>query len=42
MNYTYKTHNVCASQINFDIDGDIISNIQNKKVISQFQKALFL
>ena len=30
MNYTYKTHNVCASQINFDIDGDIISNISFK------------
>ena len=30
MNYTYKTNNVCATQINFDIDGDIISNISFK------------
>jgi len=27
MNYTYKTENVCAAQISFDIDGDVISNI---------------
>ena len=27
MNYTYKTENVCERQINFDIDGDVISNI---------------
>ena len=27
MNYTYNTENVCASQINFDINGDVITNI---------------
>lgn len=27
MNYTYKTENVCASKITFDIEGDVISNI---------------
>lgn len=28
MNYTYQTQNVCAGQINFDIDGDVITNIR--------------
>ncbi len=27
MNYQYKTSNVCSTQITFDIDGDVISNI---------------
>ena len=27
MNYTYNTENVCARQINFDIEGDVITNI---------------
>ena len=27
MNYTYETENVCATQISFDINGDIITNI---------------
>ena len=27
MHYTYKTHNVCSTQIDFDIDGDVISNV---------------
>lgn len=27
MNYSYKTQNVCSTQINFDIEGEIISNI---------------
>ena len=30
MNYQYKTSNVCSTQINFDIDGDVISNISFK------------
>ncbi len=28
MNYTYKTRSVCAMQINFDINGDIITNVK--------------
>ena len=27
MNYTYKTQMVCPATINFDIDGDVITNI---------------
>lgn len=27
MNYSYKTKGVCSQVINFDIDGDIITNI---------------
>ena len=27
MHYTYKTNGVCAIEISFDINGDIISNI---------------
>lgn len=27
MHYTYKTQGVCSQQINFDIDGDVITNI---------------
>ena len=27
MNYTYETENVCATQISFNINGDIITNI---------------
>ena len=27
MNYTYKTSGTCARQINFDLDGDIVTNI---------------
>ena len=28
MRYEYKTENTCAQVISFDIDGDIISNIE--------------
>lgn len=28
MKYTYKTKGTCSSQITFDIDGDIITNVQ--------------
>lgn len=27
MNYTYKTKGVCSTQINFDINNDIITNV---------------
>ena len=27
MNYTYKTSGTCSSEIHFDINGDIISNV---------------
>lgn len=27
MNYSYKTKGVCSQVINFDIDGDVITNI---------------
>lgn len=27
MRYTYKTKIVCSKEINFDIDGDVITNI---------------
>lgn len=27
MKYSYKTKGVCAMQINFDIEGDVISNV---------------
>ena len=30
MKYTYKTQGVCASEITFDIDNDIISNVSFK------------
>ena len=28
MNYTYKTKDVCAREISFDINGNIVSNIR--------------
>ena len=28
MKYSYKTNSVCSSRIDFDIDGDVISNVQ--------------
>ena len=28
MNYTYKPKMVCAVEINFDIDGDVITNVR--------------
>ena len=28
MEYTYRTSNVCAAEIKFNIDGDVITNIQ--------------
>ncbi len=28
MNYTYKTKGTCCSQINLDIEGDVIHNIK--------------
>ena len=28
MRYDYKTENVCSQVISFDIDGDVISNIE--------------
>lgn len=28
MNYTYKTSGTCSTAINFDIDGDKISNVK--------------
>ena len=28
MRYSYKPAGVCARQINFDIDGDVISNVE--------------
>ena len=28
MRYSYRTQGVCAMQINFDIDGDIITNVE--------------
>ena len=27
MNYSYKTSGVCSVQIDFDIDGDVITNV---------------
>ncbi len=27
MNYTYRTKGTCAVQINFDIDGDVVTNV---------------
>lgn len=27
MNYTYKTEGVCSTQINFDVDGEKITNV---------------
>lgn len=27
MNYTYKTKGVCSTQINFDVDGEKITNV---------------
>ncbi|MBP3388984.1 MAG: TIGR03905 family TSCPD domain-containing protein [Clostridia bacterium] len=28
MNYTYRTRGTCASQISFDLDGDVVSNVK--------------
>ena len=28
MRYSYKTQMVCARQINFDLNGDVVSNIE--------------
>ena len=28
MAYTYRTSGTCSSQINFELDGDIIRNVQ--------------
>lgn len=28
MQYTYKTHGTCSSQITLDIDGDVVSNVK--------------
>lgn len=28
MTYTYKTRGTCSSQITFDIDGDVVTNIR--------------
>lgn len=28
MRYRYKTEGTCSQQINFDIDGDVISNVE--------------
>lgn len=28
MEYSYKTNMVCSSQIDFDIDGDVITNVR--------------
>ena len=28
MRHSYKTRGVCAMQINFDIDGEVVSNIE--------------
>ncbi|WP_461253766.1 TIGR03905 family TSCPD domain-containing protein [Treponema sp. R8-4-B8] len=43
MKYTYKTQGTCSKEINFDINGNIISNISfergcngNLKAISRF------
>ena len=33
MRYSYKPSGVCAMQINFDIDGDVISNVE---ILKQF------
>ena len=30
MKYTYKTQGVCASEISFDLDNDIVSNVTFK------------
>lgn len=28
MTYTYRTRGTCASQIRFDLEGDVVSNVQ--------------
>ena len=28
MSYSYKTSMVCASQIDFDLDGDVVTNVR--------------
>ena len=28
MRYNYKTKNVCSQQINFELDGDVVRNIE--------------
>ena len=28
MRYSYKTQGVCAVEIHFDLDGDVVSNVQ--------------
>ena len=47
MNYTYKTKGTCSIEINFDIDGDKISNVSflggcngNLKAISKLVEGM--
>lgn len=47
MNYTYKTKGVCSMQINFDINGNVITNVSflggcngNLKAISKLVDGL--
>ena len=28
MRYTYRTKGVCSSQINFDLDGNVVTNVE--------------
>ncbi|MEE1353257.1 MAG: TIGR03905 family TSCPD domain-containing protein [Acutalibacteraceae bacterium] len=28
MRYSYQTHGTCSQQIDFDLDGDVVSNIE--------------
>ncbi len=28
MEYSYRTRGVCSMQINFDLDGDVVSNVE--------------
>ena len=28
MRYTYRTKGVCSSQINFDLEGDVVTNVE--------------
>ena len=40
MRYTYRTQGVCSSEISFDIDGNVISNISFKGGCNGNLKAL--
>lgn len=38
MQYVYQTEGVCSQAIRFDIDGDVISNIEFSAAVTEISK----